>query len=239
VSILYQAEEKAAYVKRSFANIATGYDRTNRVMTFGMDQSWRDYVVDHVAPPVDGRALDVGTGTGDFLPMLAAWMPDGLAVGVDFCLPMMQEGWPKLQQAPEAGTAAFVGGDALQLPFPDGCFDAITTGFVMRNVTDIPASLREMWRVTRSGGAMACLEVARPKNPLLRLGHRWYFERIVPLIGGVLNNDRSFYTYLPRSARAFPPPDQLAQMMREAGWAHVSYRLLGMGAVAVHIGTKL
>lgn len=239
MSILYQAEEKAAYVKRSFANIATGYDRTNRVMTFGMDQSWRDYVVDHVAPPVDGRALDVGTGTGDFLPMLAAWMPDGLAVGVDFCLPMMQEGWPKLQQAPEAGTAAFVGGDALQLPFPDGCFDAITTGFVMRNVTDIPASLREMWRVTRSGGAMACLEVARPKNPLLRLGHRWYFERIVPLIGGVLNNDRSFYTYLPRSARAFPPPDQLAQMMREAGWAHVSYRLLGMGAVAVHIGTKL
>jgi demethylmenaquinone methyltransferase/2-methoxy-6-polyprenyl-1,4-benzoquinol methylase len=251
VSILPRPEEKAAYVQQSFAAIAAGYDRTNRVMTLGMDRQWRDYATEVVAPPANGRALDVGTGTGDFLPLLAAWMPGGVAVGIDFCLPMMQEGWNKLDalhgEQPTvsheppipAGRTAFVAGDALCLPFPDQSFDAITTGFVMRNVTDIAASLREMWRVARPGGVMACLEVARPPNPLLRLGHRLYFEKIVPLIGGAINHNRRFYTYLPHSARAFPTPDTLARMMREAGWQHVHYTLHGMGAVAIHRGTRL
>lgn len=237
VRVLPQPEEKADFVRRSFAQIAPGYDRTNRAMTFGMDQGWREFVVGKVTPFVDGRALDVGTGTGDFLPLLAAYMPRGIAVGIDFCLPMMHAGHAKIDQTP--GCTAFVGGDALTLPFPDQSFDAITTGFVMRNVTDIPLALREMWRVARPGGAMACLEVARPRNPLLRAGHRMYFEHIVPWIGGVLNNDRRFYTYLPHSARAFPTPDELAQIMRDAGWRHVQYHLLGMGAVAVHVGTRL
>ncbi len=244
MSVLPPAEEKAAYVQQSFAAIASGYDLTNRVMTFGLDQGWREEVVRAVAPPVDGRALDVGTGTGDFLPLLAAWMPQGVAVGMDFCLPMMQAGWSKIS-APlpgeplQPGAAAFLGGDALRLPFPDQTFDALTTGFVLRNVTDIAAALREMWRVARPGGTMACLDVARPQNPLLRLGHRLYFERVVPLIGGVINDDMRFYTYLPHSARNFPSPPALAQMMHEAGWRHVSYRMLGMGAVALHVGTRL
>ncbi len=247
MNVLPAAEQKADYVRQSFARIASGYDQTNRVMTFGLDLAWRVRVVDAVAPPASGRALDVGTGTGDFLPMLAAWMPDGVAVGIDFCLPMMQEGWPKLdtvtrQNAPGSvppGTATFVGGDALQLPFPDASFDAITTGFVMRNVTDINAAMREMWRVARPGGVLACLEVARPGNPLLRMGHRFYFEKIVPFIGGLLTGERRFYTYLPQSASYLPPPDELARVMRAAGWQHVHYRLLGLGAVAVHVATRL
>lgn len=253
MSVLPTPEEKATYVRDSFASIAPGYDCTNRVMTFGLDQRWREYVVSAVAPPVDGRALDVGTGTGDFLPLLAAWMPNGIAVGLDFCPPMMQTGWHKLDALPDSGTnndvmassepssgrAAFVGGDALCLPFPDNSFDAITTGFVLRNVTNIPVSLREMWRVARPGGVMACLEVAAPRNPLLRLGHRLYFEQIVPWIGAIVNRNRRFYTYLPHSARAFPPPDELAEFMRAAGWHSVHYRLLDLGAVAVHLGTKL
>lgn len=231
-----------------FARIAPGYDRVNRVMTFGLDQAWRQDVVESVAPPVDGRALDVGTGTGDFLPLLAMWMPHGIAVGVDFCLPMMVEGWPKLEAGRAAaaattdmqpGVMAFVGSDALELPFPGNSFDAITTGFVMRNVTDIGAAFREMWRVARPGGTVACLEVARPRNPLVRIGHRFYFEQIVPWVGALLGGDRRAYTYLPQSARAFPSPPELAQIMQDAGWCHVHYRLLGLGAVAVHIGVKL
>lgn len=245
MSVLPPLEEKANYVKASFAQIAPGYDRTNRVMSFGLDQKWREYAVQAVAPPVDGRALDVGTGTGDFLPMLAAWMPDGIAVGIDFCTPMMQAGWHKVEagsqrsSAGRPGVAVFVGGDALGLPFPDNCFDAITTGFVMRNVTDIPAAFREMWRVTRPGGVMACLEVAYPRNPLLRLGHRFYFEHIVPWIGALVNRNRRFYTYLPHSARAFPAPDELARMMEAAGWRYVSYKILDLGAAAVHVGGKV
>ena len=238
MSILPPTEAKAVYVERMFARIAAGYDRVNRVMTFGLDQGWRQHVVAAVAPPVGGRALDVGTGTGDFLPQLAAWSRNGFSVGVDFTLPMMVAGQSKLVElGPQQ--AAFVGGDALRLPFPADSFDAITTGFMLRNVTDIAQAFREMHRVARPGGVMACLEVARPRNPLVRLGHRLYFEGVVPWIGQLLGGDRRAYTYLPQSARAFPTPERLAELMRDAGWHHVTYRRYGLGAVAIHVGAKL
>jgi demethylmenaquinone methyltransferase/2-methoxy-6-polyprenyl-1,4-benzoquinol methylase len=157
----------------------------------------------------------------------------------------MQVGRGKLAVPPDPaerlppGAALFVGGDALQLPFADNSFDAITTAFVLRNVTDIDAALREMWRVARPGAAMACLDVARPGNPLLRIAHRAYFEYVVPWLGYALNGERRFYTYLPHSARAFPAPAALAEMMQAAGWSHVNYAFLGLGAVAVHVGHKL
>jgi demethylmenaquinone methyltransferase/2-methoxy-6-polyprenyl-1,4-benzoquinol methylase len=233
MSVLPAAEDKAAYVERMFARIAERYDRINALMTFGLDAGWRRYAVAQIAPPTGGRALDVGTGTGDFLPLLAAH--GALAVGADFTLAMMQAGQPKLARA---GRAAFVSADALRLPFPDESFDAITTGFMMRNVVDIGQALREMWRVTRPGGAMACLEVARPRNPLVRLGHRMYFEHAVPWLARMAGGDARAYRYLPQSARAFPGPDELAATMRAAGWDDVRYRLVGMGAAAVHIGTR-
>jgi demethylmenaquinone methyltransferase/2-methoxy-6-polyprenyl-1,4-benzoquinol methylase len=236
MSVLPPPEQKAAYVERMFARIAPGYDRMNRVMTMGMDRRWREYAVRAVAPPASGRALDVGSGTGDFLIELAAWMPDGFAVGLDFTVPMMQAGLAKLAAAP--GHAGYVGGDALRLPIPDACFDAITTGFTMRNVSDIGQAFAEMWRVARPGGVVACLEVARPRNPLLRLGHRIYFEQVVPRLTALLGGDPTAYTYLPQSARAFPDPPALARIIEAAGWREVRYTLLGLGAVAVHIAIK-
>jgi demethylmenaquinone methyltransferase / 2-methoxy-6-polyprenyl-1,4-benzoquinol methylase len=237
LSVLPPPEQKAAYVERMFARIAPGYDRMNRVMTLGLDRGWREYAVRAVAPPAGGRALDVGSGTGDFLLELAGWMPDGFAVGLDFTVPMMQAGLPKL--AAVRGRAGFVGGDALRLPFPDACFDAITTGFTMRNVSDIGQAFAEIWRVARTGGVVACLEVARPRNPLLRLGHRLYFEQVVPRLTALLGGDPTAYTYLPQSARAFPEPPALAQIIEAAGWSEVRYKLMGMGAVAVHTARKL
>ena len=236
MTILPPIEERAAYVERMFTRIAPGYDRMNRIMTGGMDHSWRAYTVAAVAPPAQGRALDIGSGTGDLLAELAAWMPDGLAIGVDFTVPMMQAGLSKLDGYRER--AAFIGGDALCLPFPDETFDAITTGFTLRNVTDIPGAFREIWRVARPGCVVACLEVARPRSPLLRLWHQIYFERVVPLLARALGADATAYTYLPQSARQFPPPEALAHIMRQVGWEAVRYTLLGLGAVAVHSGIK-
>ncbi|MCS6939724.1 MAG: ubiquinone/menaquinone biosynthesis methyltransferase [Roseiflexaceae bacterium] len=233
-SVLPPPDKKAEYVERMFSRIAPGYDMMNGIMTLGLDRGWRAATVALAAPPSCGRALDIGTGTGDFLVELAEWMPDGLAVGVDFTIPMMRAGLSKI-----AGKrAVFVAGDALALPFADESFDAITTGFTLRNVTDIGAAFREMWRVARVGGTVACLEVARPRQPLLRFGHWVYFQRVVPLLARVLGADPEAYTYLPQSARVFPPPDELAQIMREAGWSDVTYRLVGLGAAAIHTGIK-
>lgn len=222
-----------------FGAIAARYDLLNRVMTFGLDRGWRQFAVTQVTRSMwtgQRRALDVATGTGDFLPILHSAMPDALVVGADFCLPMMQAGVGKLDATGERG--AYVGGDALKLPFPDDSFDAITTGFGMRNVADLLGALREMHRVAKPGGRLACLEVARPRSPLLRWGHRLYFMRIVPLIGWLLGGNIEAYTYLPQSAERFPPPEHLRDLLAAAGWRHVRYRLLGLGAVAVHIAEK-
>jgi demethylmenaquinone methyltransferase/2-methoxy-6-polyprenyl-1,4-benzoquinol methylase len=238
MSVLPAPHEKARYVERMFSRIATGYDRVNRAMTFGLDQGWRRRVVTLAAPTPDAQMLDIGTGTGDFLVELTTRCPQGTAVGVDFTIPMMQAGWPKISGPAEAGRASFVGGDALQLPFPDQTFDVLTTGFVMRNVTDIGRAFREMYRVARPGARLVCLEVARPRNALIRFGHRMYFEQVVPWIGALLGGDRTAYTYLPQSARAFPGPEALAELMREAGWVEVTFELAGLGAVAIHSGRR-
>ncbi len=100
----------------------------------------------------------------------------------------------------------FVGGDALALPFASGSFHAVTTGFAMRNVADIQAAFAEMLRVTRPGGRVVCLEVARPTNPLVRWGHGLYFGRVVPLLGRIVSGQAAAYAYLPASAGRFPPP---------------------------------
>jgi demethylmenaquinone methyltransferase/2-methoxy-6-polyprenyl-1,4-benzoquinol methylase len=233
MSALPAEDEKAVYVERMFSRIAAGYDHMNGVMTFGMDRGWRNAAVGAIAPPVGGRTLDVGTGTGDFLPILSAWTRNGQTVGVDFALPMMQAGSAKLGEH-----TAFVAGDALVLPFADESFDAITTGFVVRNVVDIQAAFAEMFRVARPGGMLACLEVARPRNPLLRFGHALYFQRLVPVLARLLGADPTAYTYLPQSAQRFPPPEALARIMHHAGWRDVVYRFYGMGAVAIHVGRK-
>jgi demethylmenaquinone methyltransferase/2-methoxy-6-polyprenyl-1,4-benzoquinol methylase len=239
VSVLPPSEQKSVYVKRMFGAIAARYDLLNRLMTFGLDRGWRRFAVRQVAPTYTvgpRRALDVATGTGDFLPTLHAAMPDALVVGLDFCLPMMQAGGEKLDAA--GARSGYVGGDALSLPFPDNSFDAITTGFGIRNVADITTAFREMYRVAKPGGRMACLEVARPRNALVRFGHQFYFNRIVPIIGKLVAGNAEAYTYLPQSAERFPPPEELRDLLRVAGWRNVSYTLLGFGAVAVHVAEK-
>jgi demethylmenaquinone methyltransferase/2-methoxy-6-polyprenyl-1,4-benzoquinol methylase len=239
VSVLPSPDQKPAYVNEMFSAIAGRYDLLNRVMTFGLDRGWRMHAVRYVVgtPDVaDGRVLDVATGTGDFLPLLHTALPGALVVGADFCLPMMQAGMAKLDAT--EGQGAYLGGDALRLPFEDNTFDAVTTGFGMRNVADLSGALAEMQRVTKPGGRFACLEVARPSSALLRLGHRVYFTRIVPLLGALLGGNGEAYTYLPQSAERFPPPEHFRDLLKAAGWRHVRYDLLGLGAVAVHIAEK-
>ncbi|MFN5058510.1 MAG: ubiquinone/menaquinone biosynthesis methyltransferase [Chloroflexota bacterium] len=233
MSVLPPPSEKASYVARMFGRIATGYDRMNRLMTFGLDDWWRQIVVREINPAPDATMLDIGSGTGPFLPLLRRHAPHGIAIGADFVLPMMQSGLHRLD-----ARSAFVCADAQALPFADHTFDTITAGFVIRNVSDIDTCFREVLRITKPGGRFAILEVARPRSTLVRWGHRMYFEEVMPRIAQLLGADPVAYRYLPESSRHFPDPPILADMLRAAGWTQVTYRHLPPNAVALHIATK-
>jgi demethylmenaquinone methyltransferase/2-methoxy-6-polyprenyl-1,4-benzoquinol methylase len=132
----------------------------------------------------------------------------------------------------------FAGGDALNLPFPDDTFDCVTTGFAMRNVVDIEGAFREMRRVLKPGGRLVCLEVGRPRYAVYRLFHRLHTRFVVPVLGRLVVRDADAYSYLPSSMGKFPPPTELARIMRKTGLRNVRFRQLTFGAVAVHRGTK-
>lgn len=235
----FQPESKAQYVNRMFAQIAPTYDRVNRLMTFGLDQGWRKTVVAEAAPPPGGLALDVATGTGDIALTLAPKVgAEGQVIASDFCLEMMLPGPPKAEKAGVGSRIRWVAADALNLPFPDNTFDCITTGFAMRNVVDIEQAFRDMTRVVKPGGRVVCLEVARPKFALVRWGHQLYFNNIVPWLGRLISRHQEAYTYLPASARNFPPPEELKKIMERAGLSQVRFRRYGLGAVAIHVGVK-
>lgn len=235
----FTPERKAAYVETMFDTIAPRYDVMNRLMTFGLDRGWRRYVVAQAAPPKGGRALDVATGTGDIaLDLAAAMGKRGTVAAMDFSLGMMRPGPGKANRAGVGNVVHFLGADALALPFADDTFDCITTGFAMRNVTDIEGAFREMHRVAKLGGRVVCLEVAKPRFAPVRLGHQAYFNHVVPFIGQIVTGQREAYTYLPESARNFPSPPRLQEIMERAGLHAVRYHLLGFGAAAVHTGVK-
>jgi demethylmenaquinone methyltransferase/2-methoxy-6-polyprenyl-1,4-benzoquinol methylase len=228
---------RAAYVRELFDRIAPRYDLLNRVMTGGRDRRWRAITVAETRLPRGGTALDVATGTGDLALALARVAgPGGRVVGIDFAEAMLEVARRKAHQ--HGVTVEFRHADALDLPFPNASFDAVTIGFGLRNVTDIPRALAEMARVLRPGGRLACLEVTKPRVPLLAAGFYTYFDHVVPLLGALLSPSREAYTYLPCSLRPFPDAPLLRHMMLEAGFRRVHLRLLNFGTIAVHVGLR-
>jgi len=217
-----------------FTDIAPRYDLMNRLMTLGRDQVWRRTVVQLCNLPRGGRLLDVATGTGDIGYEALKQDATTRVVGMDLTREMMVRGQGKV-----AGLSfPFAEGDALALPFGDDAFDAATSGFMMRNVTDIRRAFQEQARVVRPGGRVVCLEITLPNTPVFGALFRFYFFKIVPFVGGIITGQRSAYTYLPHSALKFPRPAELASIMTSAGLRDVRYRLAMLGTVAVHWGTK-
>jgi demethylmenaquinone methyltransferase / 2-methoxy-6-polyprenyl-1,4-benzoquinol methylase len=213
-------------VRRMFDRIAPVYDAMNRTMTAGLDRRWRRLTAETVVRPGD-RVLDACCGTGDLA--VAAARAGGTVTGLDFSERMLERARRK---APEL---EWVRGDLLALPFGEAAFDAATVGFGVRNVEDLQRALRELRRVLRPGGRLGILEITRPRGPLAFF-YRVWFDGVVPLIGKLLPGG-SAYTYLPASVRRFPGPEELAGLMRDAGFGDVGFRLLAGGIVALHVGT--
>lgn len=226
--------ERAAYVQSMFARIARRYDLMNRLMTLGQDVGWRRQVIQLARLPEAGRLLDLGTGTGDLAFEALGRHPSLLAVGGDFTLEMMRVG----RDRQGGGRVRWAGTDALALPFPAGSFDAVTSGYLMRNVIDAPRAWAEQYRVLRPGGRVVCLDTTPPPRNLLRPFIQFHLHTVIPLMGRIVAGASDAYRYLPDSTERFLSAEALAEQMRAAGFQEVGFKRLMFGTMAIHWGTK-
>jgi len=218
-------------VRAMFDRIAGFYDVMNSVMTAGLHHRWRKRAIDAAAVGPGSRVLDVATGTGDLAIEAARRVgPTGEVVGSDFSEAMLAGARHKDTPIP----IAFEWGNALDLPYETGRFDAATVGFGARNLSDLDQGLREMTRVVRPGGRVVVLEITTPTRPPLSTFYEAWFDRLVPLLGRF---DEA-YTYLPASVKRFPAPHELAARMHGAGLEQIRYVLTAGGIIAIHAGQK-
>lgn len=228
-------------VEAMFGRIARRYDAMNRLMTGGRDRAWRRVVARQAVMGGRGhQVLDVATGTGDLAIALIAAGAESVDA-IDLSDAMLEIG--RAKTVPAAGgdrtlPIRFQQADAMRLPFADGTFDAVTVSFGLRNMPDYAAAVAEMVRVLRPGGRWVCLELTPFRVPLLRAGFGLYFQRVVPLVGGMVSGQRDAYRYLPASVQNFPSASKLTVLMQRAELVNTRYRLLGGGTVALHIGEK-
>ena len=230
-----RGDERSEYVQTMFDRIAERYDLINRLISGGRDQSWRRLVAKLAALPADGYLLDIATGTGDIAFEALKRAPAAQVVGADFALQMMRVG---RRRQPYGARVAWTGADALQLPFASGSFDAVVSGYLMRNVVDIPLALSEQRRVLKPGGRLVMLDTSPPRDnflkPLIMLHLRYGIPLIGRLVGG--KTAAAAYRYLPESTAAFKTPSELARLVEAAGFEDVGFKLLMFGAMAVHWG---
>lgn len=210
--MLPSTDEKAAYVRTMFDRIAPRYDALNRLFSFQLDQRWRRQTIRAAEVTSHDVVVDLACGTGD-LSELAAQI-GARVIGVDFAGNMLVGARQRRIKA------LFVQADASRVPLPDTAATVVLSGFALRNFVSIPAILTEAARVLKPGGRLALLEVDTPANPVLRWGHQFYFNRVVPFVGGLLS-DRQAYAYLPRSVSYLPSLPEFRVMIEQAGFEQV------------------
>jgi demethylmenaquinone methyltransferase / 2-methoxy-6-polyprenyl-1,4-benzoquinol methylase len=230
-------EDKARAVRDMFGSIAHRYDFLNHFLSANIDRRWRrkcvQEVVTRFAGAIPPRILDVGCGTAD---LSIEFSRLGPVAGCDFCRPMLQIGARKVNGISAPHTIELLSGDALALPFHDASFDVVVSAFVLRNLAALERGLAEMRRVLKPGGVLSALEFAIPKTPVVASAYRFYFGRILPFLGRIISGDTGAYRYLPASVQAFPPPEDLARIMRNAGFREISYRRLSAGIAVLYVG---
>ncbi|MBL8151007.1 MAG: bifunctional demethylmenaquinone methyltransferase/2-methoxy-6-polyprenyl-1,4-benzoquinol methylase UbiE [Blastocatellia bacterium] len=232
----FMSTGKAKEVREMFGRIAPRYDLLNHLLSANIDKRWRRFTVSHLKDVLsrpDSRALDVCCGTADLSLELGKVVP---TVGIDFCHSMLVIGKEKV--AKRQLDVTLVEGDALNLPLPDTSFDALTCAFGLRNLVDVRGGLEEFYRMLKPSGRVAILEFSQPVIPLFRQLFKFYFHKVLPIIGGAISGSISAYKYLPSSVEEFPDQERLATMMRECGYKNVRYFNLTGGIAALHLGDK-
>lgn len=222
-------QDKPRRVRAIFSRIAPRYDLMNRLMTAGQDLRWRREVIRRAALQPHQRLLDLGAGTGDLAYEALRQQPLCQPVAGDFTLEMMQVG----RQRPGGQRILWSGADALNLPFPDEQFDAVVSGFLLRNVADLDRALQEQYRVLKPGGHWVALDTTPPRRNLLWPFIQLHFRLVIPLLGTLLAGDPAAYRYLPHSTAHFLPAEALAQRVKRAGFQQVGFRRRMLGTVVI------
>lgn len=227
-------------VNSMFARIARRYDLANRMLSLGMDISWRWRLVKRLRNQAPNAVLDLATGSGDVAFAISRNVATTKEiVGMDFCQPMLDEAIRK--QAADSSqryrNIQFKPGDGLALPLPDASFDAVTISFGLRNMGDRHQSLREMLRVLRPGGRAYVLEFSQPDR-WFRPVYLFYLRNILPWFAGILTGDRAAYEYLNETIEAFPGREALGAEFTAAGFSSVMAEGWTFGIVALHIAAK-
>lgn len=227
--------EHANRVREMFSTIAGRYDLLNHVLSGNVDKRWRRIVANRVREKLSSsraHILDVACGTGD-LSLTLFEITGAEVVGTDFCRPMLE-----IAAGKTSGRIPLIEGDALDLPFRDGTFDAATIAFGLRNLSNVESGLAELSRVIKPGGWVAVLEFSRPANAILRPMFNLYFRKLLPWMGGLVSGSLSAYTYLLASVQKFPDQSQLSLLMEQAGFDQVGYENLTGGIAALHMGRR-
>ncbi len=225
---------KGPGVQKMFDSIAGKYDLMNRVMTIGQDQKWRRFVVDKARVQRGDWVLDLATGTGDIAMLLAERCGEDKVVGADFSIGMLEEAKKRFYASKINWQAC----DANHLPFADNSFQAVTFGYLLRNVDDSVAVLKEVCRVLKPGSRVVCLDTTPPKKNFYYPFVKMYFKFGIPVLGKLIARDENAYSYLTGSTMDFHTADELVVCFEQAGFKKVAYKKFMMGTIGVHWGEK-
>jgi demethylmenaquinone methyltransferase/2-methoxy-6-polyprenyl-1,4-benzoquinol methylase len=227
-------------IRGMFGHIAPSYDFLNHLLSLNVDRYWRWRTTRIVPPNGPEPVLDLCTGTGDLALAYDRAARGGVPiVGADFCRPMLERAVGKAARAHANCRIRFVEADAQHLPFPDNHFQIAAVAFGLRNVTDTDQGIAEMVRVTRPGGRVAILEFSQPRGWLFGRLYRFYFRRILPLLGQMISRSKdSAYRYLPQSVMEFPDGEALAERLRRQGLIEVRWQPFTFGIATLYVGTK-
>ncbi|RII25001.1 MAG: bifunctional demethylmenaquinone methyltransferase/2-methoxy-6-polyprenyl-1,4-benzoquinol methylase UbiE [Geobacter sp.] len=235
---MYKMTEKGERIRSMFDEIAPRYDFLNRLLSLGIDRSWRRFAVRQLAIPAGGEVLDIATGTGDVALEIARQNPHGVTiVGADVSREMVEIGRQKVASSPHAGRITFEISPCEALPFVDNRFNGITIAFGIRNVVDRQLGLIEMHRVLKPGGRAVILEFSTPTFPPFRALYQFYFLKVLPRIGGLFSR-QSAYQYLPESVMEFPTREEFKGLMAKAGFRNLRHSDLTLGIATVYVGEK-
>jgi len=228
---------KRVYVRRIFSEIAPRYDLLNHLLSFNIDRVWRRKALAALnwERKPTGTYVDVCAGTLDVSAQFAGCAGfAGRIIGADFAEPMLRAGTGKVSDA----TVSPVVSDALQLPMRTDSASGAIVAFGIRNVADLDAGLREVFRVLEPGARFVVLDFTTPRVRAVRAFYHFYFHQVLPRVGALVSGHATAYTYLPRSVANFPPEDKLAERMRNVGFTDVQWKSLTFGIAAIHRGTK-